>query len=108
MLFWQKVTLVIICSDFDFLKVTGDHPVTAAAIARAVGIISPDSRTIEELAEERQLPADQIDPRDAKAFVIHGTKLKEMSDRCVKKMLMNPILSSLKYTTIISILSRSF
>merc|ERR1711973_1006398 len=34
------------------IMVTGDHPITAKAIARSVGIISENSRTIEDLAEK--------------------------------------------------------
>ena len=56
--------------------VTGDHPITAAAIARSVGIISPESKTVEDLAKERNLPLDEIDPHEAAACVVHGQDLK--------------------------------
>ena len=43
--------------------VTGDHPITAKAIAKGVGIISEGSRTVEEIAAERMIPVEEIDPR---------------------------------------------
>ncbi|VEL36673.1 unnamed protein product [Protopolystoma xenopodis] len=61
------------------VMVTGDHPVTAKAIARAVGIISPNSYTREELAQQRGLSIEQIDPRETTACVVHGGQLREMS-----------------------------
>jgi len=38
--------------------VTGDHPITAKAIARDVGIISKDSYTKEDIAEMKRLEPD--------------------------------------------------
>ncbi|XP_055344197.1 sodium/potassium-transporting ATPase subunit alpha-2-like [Paramacrobiotus metropolitanus] len=61
------------------IMVTGDHPVTAAAIARSVGIISAESYTVEELARQRDVDYEDILPGEATAAVIHGTDLKELS-----------------------------
>jgi magnesium-transporting ATPase (P-type) len=33
-------------------KVTGDHPITAKAIARAVGIFSAGSKTVDDLVSK--------------------------------------------------------
>ena len=43
--------------------VTGDHPITAKAIARGVGIISEGSRTIEEIASDRNVAVSEVDPK---------------------------------------------
>jgi len=45
--------------------VTGDHPITAKAIAKGVGIISEPNKTIEDIAAERGIPAEEVDPRSA-------------------------------------------
>ena len=70
------------------IMVTGDHPITAKAIAKAVGIISEGNRTIEDLAEELGVPLDQVNPRDAKAAVVHGSELKDISDAALDEILM--------------------
>jgi len=55
------------------IMVTGDHPITAKAIARSVGIISEGNKTVDDIAIEKGIPVEQVNPRDAKACVIHGT-----------------------------------
>lgn len=51
--------------------VTGDHPITAKAIAKGVGIIS-DTETVDDIAERRGIPVAEVNPADAKAAVVHG------------------------------------
>ncbi|KAH9389400.1 Sodium/potassium-transporting ATPase subunit alpha-1 [Tyrophagus putrescentiae] len=53
------------------IMVTGDHPITAKAIAKAVGIISEGTETVEDIAERLSIPVEDVNPRDAKAAVHH-------------------------------------
>lgn len=41
--------------------VTGDHPITAQAVAKSVGIISATSETPEDIAMRLNVPLDQVD-----------------------------------------------
>merc|ERR1712062_716968 len=54
------------------IMVTGDHPITAAAIARSVGIISAGNKTVEDIAAQRGCDVKDVNPREAKACVVHG------------------------------------
>lgn len=59
--------------------ITGDHPITAKAIAKSVGIMSPKTETVEDIAARLNIPVSQVNPASAKGAVIHGTQLKEMT-----------------------------
>jgi len=70
------------------IMVTGDHPITAKAIAKSVGIISEGNKTVEDLAEELGVDFDQVNPRDALAAVIHGSEIKDATEKQIDEILM--------------------
>merc|ERR1719266_3133232 len=70
------------------IMVTGDHPITAKAIAKSVGIISEGNKTVEDIAEERKCDVADVDKREAKAAVVHGGELKEIEEEQLDEILM--------------------
>merc|ERR1712215_38527 len=65
-------------AEIKVIMVTGDHPITAKAIARSVGIISENNETVEDIAKRLNKDVKKINPREAKACVIKGADLKDI------------------------------
>merc|ERR1719276_656351 len=70
------------------IMVTGDHPITAAAIARSVGIISEGTETVEDVAARKGVEVKDVNPREARAAVVHGGEIKDMSEKQIDEILM--------------------
>ncbi|CAD5115943.1 DgyrCDS4873 [Dimorphilus gyrociliatus] len=71
------------------IMVTGDHPITAKAIARGVGIISEGKETVEDIAERLHVTVGEVNPRDAEACVVHGSDLRDMVPAQIDEILQN-------------------
>uniref|UniRef100_A0A8C6UQS5 Sodium/potassium-transporting ATPase subunit alpha n=1 Tax=Neogobius melanostomus TaxID=47308 RepID=A0A8C6UQS5_9GOBI len=59
------------------------------AIAKGVGIISEGNETVEDIAERLNISLSEVNPRDAKACVVHGSDLKDMSAEYLDDLLRN-------------------
>jgi len=71
------------------IMVTGDHPITAHAISKSVGIISPENETVDDIAKRLNISVDKVNKRDANAAVVHGSMIKDMTNEDIDDIIMN-------------------
>ena len=69
------------------VMVTGDHPITARAIARGVGIISEGNETLDEKAKRLGMDPYDVDDSDIVAIVVKGEDLMEFSTEHLDEVL---------------------
>merc|ERR1711902_486280 len=58
------------------------------AIARSVGIISEGTETVEDIAARKNIDVADVNPREARACVVHGGEIKDMSEKQIDDILM--------------------
>jgi sodium/potassium-transporting ATPase subunit alpha len=71
------------------IMVTGDHPITAHAISKSVGIISPENETVDDIAKRLNIPVEKVNKRDAQAAVVHGAMIKDMTNEDIDEIIMH-------------------
>lgn len=69
------------------VMITGDHPLTAATVAKKVGIISKDTLTAEELVDKMRLSKTQEDSSHSNGIIVHGSELNTMAQADLDKVL---------------------
>ncbi|XP_065566886.1 sodium/potassium-transporting ATPase subunit alpha-B-like [Artemia franciscana] len=71
------------------IMVTGDHPITAKAIALCVGIMSEKSETEEDIASRLKIAPSDVNPDWVTAAVIHGNELRNFTPEKLDDILRN-------------------
>lgn len=69
------------------VMITGDHPLTAATVAKKVGIISKGNLTAQEVADKMGVPLNEVDSSNLKAIIVHGSDLNDINPAELDKIL---------------------
>lgn len=84
----RKAVAALRTAGIQIIMVTGDHPLTAEAIARHIGIIQ--GQTAQDVALKRSMPAQLIEEDQYDAVVVHGDDIEGWEekdwDRVLNKM----------------------
>lgn len=56
----------VLLSLIKVILISGDHPVTACALAKRLTVFSPESETVEDVAIKLGVPVDRVEPRQKK------------------------------------------
>jgi len=67
------------------MMITGDHPVTALAIAQSIGLVSMNSKT----NLRNGFDVEDVDTKDAEALVITGEQLRKLSQSKLMEIMEN-------------------
>lgn len=62
------------------VMVTGDHPLTAASIARKIGLLNHPC-TKEEVAKLKNIPVSEVQEKDVPSIVVHGSTIPQMTEQ---------------------------
>lgn len=62
------------------VMVTGDHPLTAASIARKIGLLNHPT-TKEEVAKLKNIPVSEVQDKDVPSIVVHGSTIPQMTEQ---------------------------
>jgi sodium/potassium-transporting ATPase subunit alpha len=60
------------------IMVTGDHPLTAEAIARKINLMLSDTK--EKVAKRKNKPIEEVGEHEFKAIVVHGEQINSLTD----------------------------